>query len=92
LAQPEHGGWRKRADGRKTSVVLGQIELVGGDHRNRGRRESSLFELQVEVGPPDFPVAKGVFEMHGAYPSLRGLGKLAQIGDLSQVEVSQVVD
>src|SRR5471030_88382 len=35
LAQPEHGGWRKRADGRKTSVVLGQIELVGGDHRNR---------------------------------------------------------
>ena len=30
--------------------------------------------------------------MHGAFPGLRGLGKLAQIGDLGQVEVGQVVD
>ena len=27
-----------------------------------------------------------------AFPGLRGLGKLAQIGDLGQVEVGQVVD
>jgi hypothetical protein len=27
-----------------------------------------------------------------AFPSLRGLGKLAQIGDLGQVEIGQVVD
>ena len=30
--------------------------------------------------------------MHGAFPGLRGLGKFAQIGDLGQVEVGQVVD
>jgi hypothetical protein len=37
-------------------------------------------------------VAEGIFEVHGAFPGLRGLGKLAQIGDLGQVEVNQVVD
>jgi hypothetical protein len=37
-------------------------------------------------------VAQGVFEMQGALPGLRGWGKLAQIGDLGQVEAGQVVD
>jgi hypothetical protein len=37
-------------------------------------------------------VAKGVFEMHGAFPSLGGLGKFTQIADLGQVEVGQIVD
>ena len=92
FAQPEHGGWRKRPGRRGASVVLGQIELVGGDYRNRGRGEGGLLELPVEVGPADFPVAQGVFEMHGAFPGLRGLGEFAQIGDLSQVKVGQVVD
>jgi hypothetical protein len=40
----------------------------------------------------NFPVAQGVFETHGAFPGLRGLGKLAQIGDLGQVEIGQIVD
>jgi hypothetical protein len=30
--------------------------------------------------------------MHGAFPGLRGLGKLAQIRDLGQEEVGQNVD
>jgi hypothetical protein len=30
--------------------------------------------------------------MHGAFPGLRGLGEFAQIGDLGQVEVGQIVD
>jgi hypothetical protein len=30
--------------------------------------------------------------MHRAFPSLRGLGKIAQIGDLGQAEVDQIVD
>jgi hypothetical protein len=42
----------------------------------------SLLELPVQVGPSDLSMAQGVFEMHGAFPSLRGLSKLAQIGDL----------
>jgi hypothetical protein len=29
--------------------------------------------------------------MHGAFPGLRALGKLAQIGDLGPVDVGQVV-
>src|ERR1700733_13034306 len=74
------------------SVVLGQIELVGGDDRNRGRGEGSQLELPVEVALSDFPVAEGIFEVHGAFPGLRGLGKLAQIGNLGQVEVGQIVD
>jgi hypothetical protein len=57
-----------------------------------GRGEGGLFELPVEVGPADFPVAEGIFEVHGAFPGLRGLGKLAQIGDLGQVKVGQIVD
>ena len=69
-----------------------EIELVGSDHRNRGRREGGQLELPVEVSTANFPVAEGVFEMHGAFPGLRGLGKFAQIGDLGQVEVGQVVD
>jgi hypothetical protein len=84
LAQPEHRSWRRCA-GRSASVILGQIELVWGDYRNRGRAEGGQLELPVEVGPPDFPVAEGVFEMHGGFPGLRGLGELAQIGDLGQV-------
>src|ERR1700722_10234950 len=68
---------RRRTGRRRTSVILGEIELVGGDHRNRGRGEGGLLELPIEVGPPDFPVAQGVFEVHGAFPGLRGLGKLA---------------
>ena len=64
-----------------TSVILGQIELVGGDYRNRGRGEGGQLELPVEVGAPDFPVAEGTFEVHGAFAGPRGLGKLAQIGD-----------
>jgi hypothetical protein len=63
-----------------------------GDYRNRGRGEGGLLELRVEVGKSNFPLAQGVFEMHGACPSLGGLGKLAQIGNLGQVEVGQVVD
>jgi hypothetical protein len=49
LTQPERGGCRKRADRRKTSVVLGQVELVGGDYRNRGRGEGGLLELSVKI-------------------------------------------
>ncbi|MDX6458702.1 MAG: hypothetical protein QOE55_2399 [Acidobacteriaceae bacterium] len=30
--------------------------------------------------------------MHGAFPSLRGLAKLAQIGDLGQVNAGEIVD
>jgi hypothetical protein len=30
--------------------------------------------------------------MHRAFPSLRDLGKIAQIGDLGQAEVDQIVD
>jgi hypothetical protein len=37
-------------------------------------------------------VAEGIFEVHRALPGLRGLGELAQIGDLGQVEVGQIVD
>jgi hypothetical protein len=48
--------------------------------------------LPIEVGATNFPVAQGVFETHGAFAGLRGLGKLAQIGDLGQVKVGQVVD
>jgi hypothetical protein len=92
LAQPEHGGWRRRAGRRGASVILGQVELVWGDYRNRGRGEGGQFELPVEVGPADFPVAQGVFEMHGAFPGLHGLGEFAQIGDLGQVEFSEIVD
>ena len=92
FARPGQRSCRRRAGRRGASVILGEIELVGGDHRNRGRGEGGLLELPVEVGPADFPVAQGVFEMHGAFPGLRGLGKLAQIGDLGQVEVGQVVD
>jgi hypothetical protein len=33
-----------------------------------------------------------LFEMHRAFPGLRGLGKLAQIRDLGQVAVGQVGD
>ena len=51
--------------------------LDGSDHRNRGRREGGLLELPVEIGPANFPVAQGVFEMHGAFPCLRGLDKLS---------------
>ena len=58
------------------SIVLGEIELVGGNHRESGRREGGLLELPVEVGPADFPVAEGVFERRRAFPSLRDLGKL----------------
>jgi hypothetical protein len=83
LAQAEHRGCRKRI-GRSASVVLGQIELVGSDYRNRGRGEGGLLELPVEIGPADFPVAEGIFEVRRAFPGLRGLGKLAQIGDLGQ--------
>ena len=91
IARPQQGGWRKRAGRRSALVVLGQIELVGSDHRNRGRGEGGQFELPIEVGPPDFPVAEGIFEVHGAFPGLRGLGELAQIGDLGQGEVDQAV-
>jgi hypothetical protein len=48
--------------------------------------------LPIEVGAPDFSVTQGVFEMHGAFPGLRGLGEFAQIGDLGQVEFSEIVD
>jgi hypothetical protein len=37
-------------------------------------------------------VAEGIFEVRRAFPGLRGLGKLAQIGDLGQVKVGQIVD
>jgi hypothetical protein len=37
-------------------------------------------------------VAEGIFEVSGAFPGLGGLGEFAQIGDLGQVEVDQVVD
>ena len=53
-----------------------------------GRRgEGGQFELPVEVGPAYFPMAEGIFEVQRAFPSLGGLGKLAQIGDLGQVKV-----
>ena len=66
---------RRRTGRRRISVILGEIELVGSDHRNRGRREGGLLELPVKVNPANFPVAQGVFEMHGAFPGLRGLGQ-----------------
>jgi hypothetical protein len=65
---------------RGASVVLGQIELVGGDHRNRRRGEGGQLELPVEVGPADLPLTQRLFEMHRAFPGLRGLGEFAQIG------------
>jgi hypothetical protein len=75
--RPGYRGGPKRASRRGASVVLGQIELVGGDHRDRGRGEGGQLELPVEVSPPDFPVAQGVFEMQSAFPGLRGLGEFA---------------
>jgi hypothetical protein len=55
----------------------GEIELVWGNHRNRGRREGGLLELLVKVVPAYLPLSKSSFEMHRALPDLRGLGKFA---------------
>jgi hypothetical protein len=55
-------------------------------------REGRLLELPVEIGPPDLPVAKRLFQMHRALSGRGGLGKLAQIGDLGQVKTGQIVD
>jgi hypothetical protein len=63
-----------------------------GDQRNRGRGEGGLFELPVEVGPAEFPLTQGLFQMQSSLSSLRGMGKLAQIGDLSQGKVGEIVD
>jgi hypothetical protein len=90
LAPLEHGGCRKRIGRRGASVLLGQIELVGGDYRNHGRGECGQLKLPVEVGPPDFPAAEDVFEMQRVFACLGGLGKLAQIGDLGQVEAGRL--
>jgi hypothetical protein len=92
FAQPEHRGGRKRAGRRGASVVLGQIELVGGDHRNRSRGEGGLFKLPVEVISADLPLPEGLFEMRGALRGLRSLGELAQIGDVGEVKAGQIVD
>jgi hypothetical protein len=81
FARPGHRSWRRRSGGRGASVVLGQIELVGGD-RNRGRGEGGLLKLAVEVVSADLPKTEGLFEMRGALSGLGSLGKLAQIGDL----------
>jgi hypothetical protein len=48
--------------------------------------------LPIEVGAPDLHVAEGIFKVQRAVPSLRGLGELAQIGDLGQLKVGQIVD
>jgi hypothetical protein len=70
FARPGYRACPKRAGGRGTSVVLGQIELVGGDHRNGGRGKRGQLELPVEVGAADFPMAEGIFEMQRAFPGL----------------------
>jgi hypothetical protein len=77
------GGPHQLSSGRSSS--LGATTGIGAG-------EKAACSLEIEVGPPDFPVAQGVFEMHGAFPGLGGLGVFAQIGDLGQVEVDQVVD
>jgi hypothetical protein len=48
--------------------------------------------LPIAVGAPDFSVTQGVFEMHRAFPGLRGLGMLVQIGDLGQINAGEIVD
>jgi hypothetical protein len=58
FARPGYRGCPKRAGRPGASVVLGQIALVGGDYRNRGRGEGGLLELPVEVGPPDFSITQ----------------------------------
>jgi hypothetical protein len=76
------------------NMEVGGSAPAGGAHQLSSGRSSSLgatigigdgekaacSNWPVEVGAADFPVAEGIFEMHGAFPGLRGLGKLAQIG------------
>jgi hypothetical protein len=79
IDQPGHRDFRN--DKERTSVVLGRIKLVGGAYRNRGWGEGGLLELPVEVVSPNLSLTESWFEMQRAFPGLRGLGKLAQIGD-----------
>jgi hypothetical protein len=61
-----------------------------------GYREGRLLKLEAKVGPLNFPVAKGAFQMHSSLTRRRCLGILAEIGGLSQVEsnlfINQIFD
>ena len=46
------------AGGAGFEFILGEIELVWGNHRNWGRGEGGLLELPVEVSSPNGVVAK----------------------------------
>jgi hypothetical protein len=57
-----------------------------------GYREGRLLKLAVKIRSQNFPVAKGALQMHSALPRRCGLGILAQIGRLSQVEFDQLIN
>jgi hypothetical protein len=57
-----------------------------------GPRECRLFKPPVEVGLLHFPMAKGPLQMHSALSCCRGVGVLAKIGGLGQVESNQLIN
>ena len=74
---------------------LSTLSLVS-DVWRWGYREGRLLKLEAKVGPLNFPVAKGAFQMHSSLTRRRCLGILAEIGGLSQVEsnlfINQIFD
>jgi hypothetical protein len=57
-----------------------------------GYRESRLLKLAVKIRPQNFAVAKGALQMYSALPRRRGLGILAEICGLSQVQFDQLIN
>jgi hypothetical protein len=84
VGSPSAGGGHQLSTGRSSS--FGATTGIGAGEK------AACLELPVEVGPADLPVAEDVLEMLRAFACLGSLGKLAQIGDLGQVEAGQIVD
>jgi hypothetical protein len=57
-----------------------------------GDPEGRLLKLAVKGGPLNLSLAKCPFQIYSSLTCRRCLGKLAEIGDLSQVEFDQIID